>query len=127
MKNKNIIFPLALLFAALFFSNSMAQNARVKNGPGDKTQHSVNLTVFEIETDHKTIVCGDGVSPLYWRFRIPDSKWEAVEQKFKADVPAEIGYIGYDLSDPRSLASDDDYSDVAVVNSLVFYLPEKVF
>lgn len=125
MKNK-FTFPLALLLAALFCLSGFAQNARIQNG-GNKTQHSVNLTVFEMEEDHKTIVCGDGVSPLYWRFRIPDSKWEVVKQQFKADIPAEIGYTGYDLSDPRSLASEDDYSDVAVVTSLVFYKPVKVY
>jgi hypothetical protein len=109
-----------LICLSIFDSSAFQKN-------NEKKKITTNLFITEFEEDRKTIVCGDGVSPMYWRFRIPDSKVALIKQSFSHEVSAQITYVGYDLDDVRSLGTDGVYTDLPVVKGLVLNLPNKIF
>lgn len=90
----------------------------------------VFLTVVECDTTEKALVCGDGISPFYWRFGIPDSRWEEVRKEFcdsSTDILVEIEYTGLPLSDQRAIRMANTRTIIGEVRSLVAYKPKKLF
>ena len=84
---------------------------------------TVNLTVVGIDSTYKLITATDGVTPMYWKFRVPDSKWQRVAKAVRLEDVAEITYKGFELSDPLSISE----TYVPVVSGLLVYRPSRVF
>jgi len=111
-------------FCLLLVCQSFSQNATNSKG---YTEQTATLIVFEIEKDHKTLLVGDGLSPLYWRFRVPDSKWDAVDGFIKEEDQVCLTWIGPELSDPASLATSDEYNGLCVLRGITVFKPVKLF
>lgn len=108
----------------LLVCQSFSQNVVPVKG---YTEQTATLIVFEIEVEHKTLLVGDGLSPLYWRFRVPDSKWNAVNGFIKEEDQVCLTWIGPELSDPASLATSDEYNGLCVLRGITVFKPVKLF
>ena len=116
------------LLLAIFATGVIAQSNSKQTPPKETYEkETAVLIIFEIEAEHKTILVGDGLSPLYWRFRVPDSKWEAVIATIKVEDEVCLTWVGPELSDPASLATSDEYNGLVVLRGLTVYKPVKVF
>lgn len=104
--------------------SSFLQNPKVTKA---YTEQTANLVVLEIERDHKTLVVGDGLSPILWRFRVPDSKWSLVDANIKEEDQVCLTWVGPELSDPASLVTSDEYNGLCVLKSITVFKPLKLF
>lgn len=108
----------------LFVFQSFSQNTTWSKG---YTEQTAILVVFEIEKQQKTILVGGGLSPLYWRFRVPDSKWAKVSEVLAEEDQVCLTWVGPELSDPASLVTSDDYNGLCVLRGITVFKPVKLF
>lgn len=120
MKLGTFIATIALLFVCQAFSN-------VEIKSNQHTEQTATLTVFNIDHKHKTLLVGDGLSPIYWRFRVPDSKWNAVNVFIKEEDQVCLTWIGPELYDLASFDSSEGYDELCVLKGLTVFKPVKLF
>lgn len=121
---KIFVFSIFVLLSSSVFSQQT--NKPVPS----KALVTAQLFVLEIEEEHKTILCGDGFSPIYWRFRVPDSKWNIVKTFLCVDDAVTLTYFGLDLSDPATIATSDEedaFVNLPVLQSITVFKPTKLF